>query len=195
MLKRSLSALAIASLALTVVAGSVQAAPPERSEEPFFQLFPDFDDGIGVFWNITRDNFCAWAEGGFVGPPPVIQLIPVSVHETGASGELVGQYRGTSSVEIWLLNDPDNPVGPCVDTEGQDGPFASGEAMGHGNNNDIDTVGSRRNSFGDRGQGSVTDINGDDWHLNWTFRSQCDLDCMIDFTNRAANVNLTKLGR
>lgn len=195
MLKRSLAALAIASIALTTVAGSAQAAPPERSEEPIFELFPDFDNGVAMFWNITRDGFCNWADGGFAGPPPVIELIPASVRETGPSGELVAQYRGTSSVEVWLINDPENPVNPCVDTEGQDGPFASGEAMGQGNDNDLDNVGSRRNSFGVRGQGTVTDINGDDWHLNWTFRSQCDLDCMIDFTARAANVNLTRLGR
>jgi hypothetical protein len=195
MLKRSLAALAIASIAFTTVAGSAQAAPPERVEAPLFELFPDFDDGIAVFWNITRDDFCGWVDGGFAGPPPVQQLIPASTREAGPNGELVGQYRGTSSVEIWLINDPDNPVGPCEDTEGQDGPFAVGEAMGQGNDNDLDNVGPRRNSFGVRGQGKVTDVNGDDWHLNWTFRNQCDVDCEVDFTPRAANINLTRLGR
>ncbi|MDX2381022.1 MAG: hypothetical protein QNM02_14815 [Acidimicrobiia bacterium] len=195
MLKHSLATLAIASIAVATFAGSAQAAPPERGEVPVFETFFDSDDGIVALWNITRDDLCDWAAGGFVGPPPVVQLIPGSTRQAGPSGELVGQYRGTSSVEIWLLNDPANPVNPCVDTEGQDGPFASGEAMGKGNDNDLDNVGSRRNSFGANGQGTITDINGDDWHLNWTFRNQCDVDCEIDFTSRAANVNLTKLGR
>jgi len=195
MLKRSFAALAIASIAVATFAGSAQAKPPERSEVPVFETFFDSDDGIVAFWNIERDDLCGWAAGGFVGPPPVVQLIPSSTREAGPSGELVAQYRGTSSVEIWLLNDPDNPVNPCVDTAGQDGPFASGEAMGKGADNDFDNDGSRRNSFGVNGQGTVTDINGDDWNLNWTFRNQCDVDCEIDFVSRAANVNLTKLGR
>ena len=195
MFKRTLAALAIASIAVTTFVGSAQSAPPERGAAPIFEAFFDSDDGIVALWNITRNDLCNWAEGGFVGPPPVVQLIPVSTHEAGPNGELVSQFGGTSSVEVWLLNDPDNPVNPCVDTEGQDGPIASGEAMGRGTDNDLDNVGLRRNSFGVNGQGTVTDINGDDWHLNWTFRNQCDVDCMIDFTSRAAKVNLTMLGR
>lgn len=191
MKKRSLAALAIASLMLTAISGSAQAAPPMRGEEPLFSLFPDFENGVAIFWNMSRDDFCAWGEG----PPPVQQLIPASAHETGQNGELVARFSATSSVEIWLINDPENPIGPCEDTAGQEGPFATGEARVSANDNDLRNTGPRRNSFGERGQGTVTDVTGADWHLSWAFRNQCDVDCMLDFTPRAEQINLKRLGR
>jgi hypothetical protein len=75
------AALAVLALGLTA---QTAAAPPEQVElDDFFPLFADVEDGLGLFVNIGRDDYCEWVDGGFVGPPPVDQTISVQLKETG----------------------------------------------------------------------------------------------------------------
>ncbi len=184
----------IGFLAVTVVLGALPALadPPETSEEPIFVLFPDFEHDMVVFWNITRADFCDWSDIGFEGDPPVIELVEAKGKETG-QGAFVASWQASRDLELWKLDDPGNPQNACADTDGQDGPWASGSARVTGNDNDLDVSGTRRNSFGHRGQGKVTDVSGDRWHYSWNFTAQCSVDCSVDFVVRTQNTNLHKI--
>lgn len=191
MKKRILALFGAVTLLVTVAAIPAQAAPPERTEEPIFLLFLDFENDKAVFWNITRDHFCAWVASDFDGPPPVQELVPASTHETG-QGALVASFRATRHLELWNLDDPANPEGPCPDTDGQPGPSATGRVNASSTDNDLDASGTRTNSFGDVGRGTVSDNDGDKWHYSWNFRAQNDRDG--EFSVRTETFNLTKKG-
>lgn len=162
-------------VALAVVA-PVHADPPERTDEPIFGVFPDSEHGFAVFWNITRDDFCTWAAGGFEGPPPVVELVPATNLETG-KGAVVASYKATRPIELWSLDSDVPPLtDPCSDTDEQSQAWATGTAHVVYTDNDRFVSLTRMNSFGDRGQGTVQDAGGDAWHYSWAFRAQVDQD-------------------
>lgn len=195
MRKRRVAVLVAAlALLITVTAAPVKADPPDRFDFPFFVVFPDVENGLVVFWNITRDAACEWEASGFAGPPPVIELTPVMIKETG-KGALVGSVQAVRPIELWNFDDDVPPlVGPCEDTDDQTGPWATGIVRVTANDNDLDVSGTRTNSFGDRGQGTVFDIEGGRWHYSWTFRASCVVDCELDFSVQAEHTNLKKMG-
>lgn len=181
------SVLATAALAVPAAANA-----PERLEEPIFLLFPDTKYGLAVFVNITRDDYCDWEAGGFVGPPPVGELVETQVVETG-KGALVGSFRTNVSIELWQLDDDVPPlVGPCEDTDGQAAPWATGAARVEGNDNDLDATLTRTDSFGDRGQADVTDAAGAAWHYSWRFHATISKDDI--FTVQLENSTLVEKG-
>lgn len=194
MKSRIVMMLAALALMVPLVALPAGAQAPERVEEPIFFVFPNTEHGIVVFWNITRDALCTWFQGGFEGPPPVESLANVQVKETG-KGALVARGHHTAHLELWELNDPGNLQDPCSDTDGQSGPWAQGSATVSATDNDLDVSGTRRNSFGDIGTGKVIDVSGVSWHLSWTFRAHCSVDCGLDFNAKADKLNLRPLGR
>ena len=52
-----MAALAVLALGLTA---QTAVAPPDRVEvDDFFPLFADVEDGLGLFVNISRDDYCA----------------------------------------------------------------------------------------------------------------------------------------
>ena len=186
------AAMAILAMALGLTA-QTSAAPPEQVElDDFAPLFADVEDGLGLFVNISRDDYCEWVDGGFVGPPPVDQTISVQLKETG-KGAVVASFEGDLSIELWRF-DPDVPplVDPCVDTDAQSGPWATGTAHVQANDNDFDGSHTRTNSFGVRGQGTVEDASGGTWHFSWTDRLQITKD--DEFRERVANFNLHPIG-
>ena len=194
MRKRRLVAVLATALLMTVTALPAQADPPVQGVEPFFTIMADVENGLAVFWNITRDGFCAWEAGGFAGPPPVIELVPGSFHETG-KGALVGSFQAERPIELWTFDDDVPPlVSACGDTDDQSGPWATGVALVTGNDNDIAVTGTRTNSFGERGRGTVEDGDGDRWHYSWTFRATCTVDCEAGFSLKVENANLKKQG-
>jgi len=160
--------------------------------DDFAPLFADVGDGLGLFVNIGRDDYCAWVEGGFIGPPPVDKTISVKLKETG-KGAVVASFQGDLSIELWRF-DPDVPplVDPCVDTDAQSGPWATGSAYVEANDNDFDGSRTRTNSFGVRGQGTVEDASGGTWHFSWTNRLQIAKD--DEFRERAVNFTLHPIG-
>jgi hypothetical protein len=182
----------VLAVLVTVLAVPASADPPQRVEEPVFTLIPDVENGLAAFVNITRENFCDWEAGGFVGPPPVNELVEVTRHETG-QGAIVVAFRAEVRIELWTFDEDVPPlVGPCEDTDGQAGPWATGIARLELNDNDQDVSGTRANSFGDRGQATVYDADGDAWHYSWTFRALISRDG--EFTVSAENTNLKRKG-
>ncbi len=181
----------VALLLVLAVSAPASAGPPEQTEEPFFLVFLDVKYELVVFWNITRADFCAWVESDFAGAPPVDRLVPVQYIET-ANGAVVAQYNATSTLELWTLDaDADFPFpGACVDTDDSAAPWAVGSVQVTANDNDLFVSGSRTNSFGSRGRGSVWDASGAGWRYVWTFRALID----GDFESRAVVDHSTLAG-
>lgn len=194
---RRITILALLAALVMAMALPVQAEPPERVEDPWFIVFLDVENDLVVFWNISRDELCAWAEGPppFDGPPPVIEPVTLKVHET-ADGAVVASFQEERPLELWNLDEDAPLTDPCSDTAGQAEPWATGDAMVSMNDNDLFNLSDTRvNSFGDRGQGTVTDTDGGNWHYSWTFRAHCDVDCMLDFDLKVDKPNLKKKGK
>lgn len=182
---------AAAFLVATVVAAPIQADPPEQTQEPIFAVFADLEYGLAGFWNITREDYCAWQAGGFVGPPPVIELVPVTMHETG-QGAVVASFKATRPIELWALDSDAAIEDPCLDTDDQLAPWATGTIHVTANDNDFFVSMTRMNVFGDTGQGTVFDADGAAWHYSWTFRLQLSQDG--EFRVIVDNSNLKKKG-
>lgn len=100
--------------------------------------------------------------------------------------------KTTRHLELWNLDDPANPEAACPDTDGQPGPWATGHVNASNTDNDFFASGTRTNSFGDVGRGTVSDNDGDEWHYSWNFRAQNDRDG--EFSVRTENFNLQKKG-
>jgi hypothetical protein len=178
------------------VAAPTAASPPERFEEPFTPNFPDLENDLAVFVNITRDAYCtddvvafeeaviAWIEGGMVDPfpdepefPPGFDGIDVQLKETG-KGALVAHANADDLViELWTLDSPENRpfVGPCTDTDDDAEFFARGTTSFKSNDNDLFGSGTRGNAFGDQGRAEVMDGAGNYYDYSWKFHlnSRC----------------------
>ena len=169
-------AVALVAALIMTLAVPAAAEPPERTEDALFVVTPDTENGLWLFWNITRQDLCAWVDGGFVGPPPVEKLIPAQFKETG-QGAIVTSFQGESSIELWRF-DPDVPptVDPCTDTDEQAAPWATGTARVVGNDNDLDVSLTRMNSFGFHGHATVVDATGQVWRYLFIFRAHISQD-------------------
>jgi hypothetical protein len=162
--RRALSVIGVLTLLTTLVVAPTSAAPPERVEvEDFFQILLDLEHGQIAFWNITREDFCAWEAGGFAGPPPVLEDVSAQFVETG-KGAVVAHFSGTAPLELWRLDEDADLSGACQDTDAQSAPWAEGTANLTANDNDLAVSGTRTNSFGGRIRGTVTDADGTAWH-------------------------------
>jgi hypothetical protein len=108
-------------------------------------------------------------------------------------GAVVGSFRANVSIELWRF-DADVPplVGPCDDTDGQSAPWATGTAHIAANDNDLDVSLTRTKSFGDKGQASVEDADGGDWHYSWTFHARISKDDVFDVS--VEDYNLSRRG-
>jgi hypothetical protein len=172
---RKLLATAAAAVLFLAMAVPVSAAPPERSEDLIWTIFPDEEHGVVAFWNITRDDYCAWEASDFDGDPPVAGPVAVKFVST-PTGPIVASYWGSGPLELWTLDENAELTGPCEDTDDSSGPWAIGTAQSRYNDNDLDHGASldaglhRTNAFGDRGQGTVWDADGHAWSFSWLTR-------------------------
>ena len=176
---RRLAALMGSMALLLTMAVPVSAAPPERFEAPFWLIFPDVDDQVVVFWNMTRDDFCAWQESDFEGEPPVDTLISGTEHVTG-SGAVHQRWSGSAHFELWTLNEDAPLTGPCEDTDDSTEPWAVGSGSASSRDNDLFHFDSiqmglhRTNTFGTRGRATVEDADGQMWTYDWNVHYHTD---------------------
>jgi hypothetical protein len=182
---RKLVAAAGALLLVMALATPASAGRAARFEDPgLFSIFPDVENQLVVFWNITRDDYCAWEAGGFVGDPPIDAPVTVQVVES-PTGALVLRWSADRHFELWTMNEDAPLTGPCEDTDDSTAPWAVGTGHMSNNDNDLDHDGSvalglyRTNSFGDRGQATVVDADGVMWSYQWVFRGVYDKN--LDF--------------
>jgi len=164
------------TLLTTLAVAPAAAAPPVQTMEPAFLITLNEELGLVSFWNITREDFCAWEAGGFVGDPPVTDLIPGTEIQTG-KGALVARLSATADIEVWALDADADLSGPCQDTDDQAGPWGFGSMTWMVNDNDLDVSLTRTNAFGDRAHGVVFEVGtGAGWAFSWTFQATIDRD-------------------
>lgn len=168
---RALGAVVGASVILGVLAGPAGADPPPSSGivQRFvitdgFGVIPDFQNGLWIFANITRQGFCDWLAGGEMGPPPVIDLTFLQAVDTG-SAIVILFTAGVVPIALHPLTSGH----PC---DGSDpDAWATGEANLAVTDNDIDVSGTRTNAFGEHAEGEVEEVaTGDVWHYSWHTR-------------------------
>ncbi|HEX6228365.1 MAG TPA: hypothetical protein VFZ41_02760 [Solirubrobacterales bacterium] len=161
--------IATALAALVASAGPAAADPPassgvvERFVAQEFLLFPDFEHGLAVYVNITKEEVCT----GTGGPQADWNFLLIA---------------SPSSAELIRVQAPDQPIylhritgetqGPC-DPNIEDEPAFVGTVDVVLNDNELcPCQNNRTNSFGDRGHGVVYDTDGGAWHYSWTWRAQ-----------------------
>lgn len=131
-------------------------------------IAPDLDNGLVVFVNLTRNDFCPWLAGGAVG----IRLGSlVDWHiETGRDQDFVGIVgQGTLPLELSRLDDDAELTGACTDTDQSTEPFAVGEAEVMMN---VMTQGAETDVM--RGRGTVVDAAGNEYRYHFTGMSGVD---------------------
>ncbi len=184
--------MALALLVVGVSSASAASGPPDRHEETFPILFPDFENGKVVFINTTRDIICTpeqiafeeWILGGEIGPPPgpgfqFEGIDPIAVQSKMVGDGVIVQLAKGSNLhtELWELDDPaDLGVGPCTDSDNEMEKFAEGTARWQGNDNDLFGSDTRGNAFGDRGVASLTGaVDGESYTYThrFHFNSRC----------------------
>jgi hypothetical protein len=188
----------LASMAMVMtLAAAPAAAAPERVMEPIFIIFPDLENDVIVFWNISRDDFCAWEASDFDGDPPVAGLVDATYNEL-PSGSVTNRWNGTAPIELWTTDEDADFSGPCQDTDNSTEPWATGTASARNNDNDLDHDASveaglsRTNAFGDRGQGTVVDGTGASWSYAWTFHATYDKN--LEFVVHVDHPRLHRIG-
>jgi hypothetical protein len=175
MMMRRLVALAAVMTMLMAIALPVAAEPPEESgvvvrifdDREGFGIFPDVENGYWVFSNVDRDAFCTWFYD-MGGEPFPMNLNGDGVQLVFASDAVVVTVDagGPTSLHAFTGDEPGNP---CDGSEAE--AALTGDVKVRVNDNDGPNTGKRANSFGDRGQGTLYDADGDAYHYSWTFRA------------------------
>jgi hypothetical protein len=129
--KRAAVALAAGALTLPLAAtANPAAAIPPHAEEiaPLLAVFPDFDNRLVGYLNVTREGFCAWEAGGAVGEPPLLKPASPAWARTTGTGEVSGVARDELHLELWPMDADAAGMSSCEDTSDATGPFATGRA-------------------------------------------------------------------
>jgi hypothetical protein len=108
-------------------AAPASATPPQAEEiATLAWIFPDTDNNLIGFLNISRADFCAWVGAGGEEPPPFVDpLSPAWVHERGDGG--IGAVAiDDLYLELWRLDEGATPDDACADTDDSDAPIATG---------------------------------------------------------------------
>lgn len=184
-----------ASLAVVAVpVGGASAGPPEDVvATDYINLFLDADEGKSVWINITAPDFCGWALGGFVGPPPVVDdAIPARLNFTADGGAAVASIK-TDGVymEVWNLDNPDGPfVGACEDILDQliaeSDPWATGTTSVNGRTNNLFFPNDYARGVSDGVAGKAlleTTEGGDSYRYQYTLHGNSHCECGVTNTS------------
>jgi hypothetical protein len=110
--RRRASRVAALALLAVAVASPAAAAPPNRIEVDVFTIALDLEHELVMFWTISRDDYCAWEASDFDGPATVTMLVPAHEHVV-RDDILMVNWGGTSSLELWRLDEGADLSGPC----------------------------------------------------------------------------------
>jgi hypothetical protein len=127
--KRAL-AFAAGAVALSVaVATPATAIPPHaEADAPLLAVFPDLDNGLVGYLNVTRADWCAWEAAGAAGDPPLLEPGSPSWERVTGTGEVSGNARDELHLELWPLDDDAAFESSCEDTSDATEAFAVGRA-------------------------------------------------------------------
>lgn len=156
------------------------ATPPQAHEVWDGVIVPDWDNGLAVFVNLTRDDFCDWLAAGAPGEPPLITSLIDWHHETGPDRELTGVVgQGTLPIELWRLDD--GPLGgPCDSTDESTEPFAVGEAYAQWN---VMRAAAEPDIF--RARGTVVDADGTEYRYHVRAMGTIDAQGVLRMIDRS----------
>ena len=128
--KRATVALAAGAVALSLaVATPATAIPPHAEEDaPLLAVFPDLDNRLVGFLNVTRADWCAWEADGSEEEPPLLKPASPSWERVTGTGEVSGNARDELHLELWPLDDDATLEGACEDTSDATEPLAVGRA-------------------------------------------------------------------
>lgn len=129
--KRAAVALVAGALPLSLATTATPAAatpPPTEEIASLLAVFPDFDNQLVGYLNITRAAFCAWEAGGFVGEPPLLEEFSPTRSRVTGTGELSGVARDELHLELWPMDADAAGMSSCEDTSDATEPFATGDA-------------------------------------------------------------------
>jgi len=155
---------AVLALLMLVPAFAAGANPPDRFEQPDFVVVHDFQNDLAVFWNVTKESYCAWVEDPTPDPlPEVLKDLEFTFVQAG-NGYSTQSYNETSDIELWVLNGGSQDDVCLMNGE----PWAQGVARASLRDiQDPDTVGTFLSKI--HGQGTVFESEtGDPWHYSWT---------------------------
>jgi hypothetical protein len=121
---------ALAALAVSLaVAAPATAIPPHAEEDaPLLAVFPDLDNRLVGYLNVTRADWCAWEAGGAEGDPPLLEPASPGWERTTGTGEVSGNVRDELHLEIWRLDEDFALESSCEDTSDATAPIAIGRA-------------------------------------------------------------------
>jgi hypothetical protein len=190
---RLTASVGLAALAVAAFAVPAAASPPEVFEERPHIETVDFDNGVILFLNTTRDDYCtadmvtweedvlAWLAGGEIGPFPEqpakegLEPVRLSFNDV-ANGTIVHNLLGRNlPIELWSFDDGLFPgqigVGPCTDSDEEGELVASGTSSWRYQDNDLEAPsGARTNAFHDTGEATLTSPDGQRWTYTFSFR-------------------------
>lgn len=148
--KRAAVALAAGALTLSLAttANTATAIPPHAEDiAPLLAVFPDFDNRLVGYLNITREGFCAWEADGFAGEPPLlVAASPAWAHVTG-TGEVSGTARDELHLELWPMDADAAGASSCEDTSDAIEPFATGDADVRASDRGVDGTDDGRGAY------------------------------------------------
>ncbi len=125
--------------------------------------------------------------------PDGVESFVVQQKETG-KGAIVESNRGSNvPVEIWRQVEEPPGVGPCTDTLGIDGPFATGTATAIALDNDLFGSDTRGNAFGNHLVATLRTVDGDpfQYHSRFHVNKRCHGGefeppaCLLEWTKTA----------
>lgn len=192
-LKRSITAALGAVVLIGSSAASAVAGPPVDFEEKFAFTGPDFDHGLVVFINTSREAFCTdeqvareqaiidWIEAGAVEedfpewalerPDGFETWTPLVVQTP--KGAIANLKESGQHIELWHMDAPENSpaVGACTDTDDTLELVATGTAVIKATVTDLFGQGLRPASLDHtRGSADLTGEDGTDYRYTFSWR-------------------------
>lgn len=160
----------MAATALSATSSPAEATPPHAEDVAvILAVFPDLDNGLVGFVNVTRQDFCAWLAGGTEGPPPLIEATSPAWETVRGDGVVNGTAMTTVHMELWALDPGADLSGPCIDTDEATEPFATGTTDVYSSERGLyDTFNGHGTAGGQmRGVSELTGPEGQEYRYTW----------------------------
>jgi hypothetical protein len=126
--ERATVALAAGAIALSVATPAAAIPPHAEEDAPLVAVFPDLDNRLVGYLNVTRADWCAWEAGGAEGEPPLLQPASPSWERVTGTGEVSSNARDELHLELWPLDADPALESSCDDTSDATEPLAIGRA-------------------------------------------------------------------
>jgi hypothetical protein len=199
--RRRFSVLLAATALLLAPAAPVSAGgPPVVFPDPFAFTGPDYENGLAVFVNTSRESFCTpeqvdreqmvvdWLLGGMVDPFPEEALERPEGFQTwtpklvdSPKGAIAHLRESDQHLELWRLDAPEDSfgVGACLDTDDTDEMLGTGTASVKATATDLFESGARPHAVDHfSGKGSIVATDGARYTYSFFYHQliPCDPD-------------------